>query len=100
DGAAPGRAHNEADLIVPGLNTFAGGPPPGFANHPSAPPPPPPPSGNDWLQQLRSSLRTCGGQQRYSAAECEQRLRQQFCTPNDGWGSVPECPGYLRNLRL
>lgn len=100
DGAAPHGGANEADLVVPGLNSMVGALPPGLAHAPAVPPPPPPPTSNDWLQQLRNGLRACGGQQRYSAAECEQRLRQQFCTPNDGWGVVHECPGFLRNLRL
>ncbi|MCK9510963.1 MAG: hypothetical protein M0R28_07040 [Pigmentiphaga sp.] len=100
DGAAPRGPANEADLVVPGLNAMAGDLPPGLAHAPAVPPPPPPTPRNDWLQQLRNGLQACGGQQRYSAAECEQRLRQQFCTPNDGWGVVAECPGYLRNLRL
>lgn len=86
DGGA--RAPDEASLVVPGLNAMVGGMPP------------PAPAAPDWLGQLRTGLAGCGNHARFSPPECEQRLRQQYCTPNNGWGQVPECPGFLQNLRL
>lgn len=52
-----------------------------------------------WLDSLRASLGRCGSQRFFSPAECEQRLRVQYCDPNGGWGRVPECPAAQRNVR-
>ncbi len=53
-----------------------------------------------WQQSLRDSLGRCGRQRFFSEAECEQRLRQQYCEPNGAWGSVAECPASARNARF
>ncbi|MBU4613024.1 hypothetical protein IMZ29_21505 [Achromobacter sp. GG226] len=53
-----------------------------------------------WQQSLRDSLGRCGRQRFFSEAECEQRLRVQYCEPNGGWGRVAECPATARNARF
>lgn len=53
-----------------------------------------------WQQALRDSLGRCGRQRFFSEAECEQRLRVQYCEPNGGWGNVAECPAAARNTRF
>lgn len=84
---------NDGALVIPGLNAMLG-------DMPSGPGTPAAPAGPNWQGQLRQGLASCANHPTYSPPECEQRLRQQYCTPNDAWGQVPECPGFLRNLRL
>lgn len=52
-----------------------------------------------WQRALRASLGRCSSQRFFSPAECEQRLRVQYCEPNSGWGQVAECPASQRNVR-
>lgn len=52
-----------------------------------------------WQRALRASLGRCTSQHFFSPAECEQRLRVQYCEPNGGWGRVAECPASQRNVR-
>lgn len=52
-----------------------------------------------WQRALRVSLGRCSSQNFFSPAECEQRLRVQYCEPNGGWGRVAECPASMRNIR-
>lgn len=95
-----GMTAGEEAMAIPGLNAMLGE---SYASAGGLPVPqaaPAPAPGNDWLSQLRGNLAQCSQHPRYSPAECEQRLRQQYCTPHDAWGVVAECPGYLRNLRL
>lgn len=53
-----------------------------------------------WQQALRDSLGRCARQRFFSEAECEQRLRVQYCEPNGAWGQVAECPAGARNARF
>ncbi|GAA5235923.1 hypothetical protein FOZ76_26195 [Verticiella sediminum] len=53
-----------------------------------------------WQESLSASLGRCASQRFFSPAECEQRLRMQYCEPNGGWGRVPECPAGTRNASL
>lgn len=98
-GGSGARASGEPadDMPIPGLNAMLGNSAPSRGSE-SQPAPLPP--GSDWVQQLRAALSTCRTQSRYSLAECEQRQRQAHCTPNNGWGNVAECPGFLRNLQF
>ncbi len=95
---ATGESPADDDMAIPGLNAMVGerrdggGTPEPQTRQPAA--------GSDWVLQLRAALSTCRTQSRYSLPECEQRHRQNLCTPNNGWGNVPECPGFLRNLRF
>lgn len=61
---------------------------------------PPPASRPAWQQSLGDSLGRCSIQRFFTPAECEQRLRIQYCEPNGGWGRVPECPAHLRSAGL
>lgn len=46
----------------------------------------------DWQQALRRETEMCNNLGFFQRPACVQNARNKICTPNDGWGKVPECP--------
>lgn len=59
----------------------AGGLPAQPGSHPSA-----------WLAQLRSDLQACNAQSFFDRPSCAWAARNKYCTPNNAWGKVEDCP--------
>ena len=45
-----------------------------------------------WQQSLRREIEICNNLGFFQRPTCVQNARNKICTPNDGWGKVPECP--------
>ena len=46
----------------------------------------------EWQQALRRDIELCNNLGFFQRPSCVQSARNKSCTPNDGWGKVPECP--------
>lgn len=51
------------------------------------------PAGNTrWLDELRNELQVCNSQGFFDRPSCSWAARNKYCTPNNAWGYVAECP--------
>lgn len=47
---------------------------------------------NAWLTDLRNELQVCNAQSFFDRPSCAWAARNRYCTPNNAWGYVAECP--------
>ncbi len=59
---------------------------------PVSKPPAPRATSSDWLQSLRKEISQCESMGFFQRPTCIQTARNRYCSPNNGWGKVPECP--------
>lgn len=65
---------------------------------PDAPPPPvaAQPVGNSssgaWQARLRQDLQACEAESFFDRPSCAWAARNKYCTPNNAWGRVADCP--------
>ena len=45
-----------------------------------------------WLDALKAELQRCAGLSFFDRPDCAWAARKQYCEPNQGWGTVKECP--------
>lgn len=45
-----------------------------------------------WLDALKAELQRCAGLSFFDRSDCAWAARRQYCEPNQGWGTVKECP--------
>ena len=45
-----------------------------------------------WLDALKAELQRCAGLSFFDRPDCAWAARMQYCEPNQGWGTVKECP--------
>ncbi len=90
-----------ADIGTVDISNATAPPPPAGASAIPSPPPgkpaakPPQPSrppSSDWLQSLRKEMSQCESLGFFQRPSCIQNARNRFCTPNNAWGKIPECP--------
>ena len=46
---------------------------------------------DSWLDALKAELQRCAGLS-FDRPDCAWAARRQYCEPNQGWGTVKECP--------
>ena len=47
---------------------------------------------DSWLDALKAELQRCAGLSFFDRPDCAWAARKQYCEPNQGWGTVKECP--------
>jgi len=47
---------------------------------------------NAWLAQLRQDLQACEAESFFDRPSCAWAARNRYCTPNNAWGKVADCP--------
>ena len=105
----PGAANDIATVDVSGARSappipapvtapLASGKPPAPAPAPPRDRAPPPATATaasnlpGWQQSLHREIELCNNLGFFQRPTCVQNARNKICTPNDGWGKVPECP--------
>lgn len=67
-------------------------PAPPTQNKPIPKPPAPRNTTADWLQSLRKEISQCESLGFFQRPSCIQNARNRYCSSNNAWGKVPECP--------
>lgn len=55
-------------------------------------PAPSQPENTAWRDKLQQALVACETESFFDRPSCAWAARNQYCTPNNAWGRVPECP--------
>ena len=91
-------ARSAVPIPAPVTTPPAGGRPPApapVAPRDRAPPPAAAAAASNipgWQQSLHREIEICHNLGFFQRPSCVQNARNKICTPNDGWGKVPECP--------
>ncbi|HLU19937.1 MAG TPA: hypothetical protein VKZ66_08260 [Pusillimonas sp.] len=94
-GGSPSRLSGIADVgdLMGNLNQGAPLQP---IEAPQAPPPPvanqPIGTSTAWQARLRQDLQACEAESFFDRPSCAWAARNRYCTPNNAWGKVADCP--------
>jgi len=47
---------------------------------------------NAWQARLRQDLQACSAESFFDRPSCAWAARNKYCTPNNAWGTAPDCP--------
>jgi len=45
-----------------------------------------------WQARLRQDLQACDAESFFDRPSCAWAARNRYCTPNNAWGRVADCP--------